>query len=174
MARPTERLPSRPGSPSAYATRRRPQPRSRMIRTSQVVGERAHAWRAPSGLRGSSIHLHEPVPFAATRQLYHSAIIDAVSRLLVSCDLGQGSAIRTFDQNSERPPTVAVVVPVLNEETAIGAVVAAIPRDLAADVVVVDGGSRDRTAQVAQSAGARVVVERRRGYGRACGADRKS
>ena len=65
---------------------------------------------------------------------------------------------------------MAVVVPVLNEETAIGAVVAAIPRDLAADVVVVDGGSRDRTAQVAQSAGARVVVERRRGYGRACGA----
>ncbi len=64
---------------------------------------------------------------------------------------------------------MAVVVPVLNEETAIGAVVAGIPRELAADVVVVDGGSRDRTAQVAQAAGARVVVERRRGYGRACG-----
>lgn len=33
---------------------------------------------------------------------------------------------------------------------------------------MVDGGSRDRTAEVARDAGARVVVEPRRGYGRAC------
>jgi glycosyltransferase involved in cell wall biosynthesis len=35
------------------------------------------------------------------------------------------------------------------------------------EVVVVDGGSRDRTAERAKSAGARVIVEKRRGYGRA-------
>ena len=35
------------------------------------------------------------------------------------------------------------------------------------EVVVVDGASRDRTAQRAEAAGARVIVEPRRGYGRA-------
>jgi glycosyltransferase involved in cell wall biosynthesis len=35
-------------------------------------------------------------------------------------------------------------------------------------VVVVDNGSRDRTPQVARSAGAQVVSEPRRGYGNAC------
>ena len=35
------------------------------------------------------------------------------------------------------------------------------------DVVVVDGGSRDRTVDEATGAGARVIVEPQRGYGRA-------
>ena len=63
---------------------------------------------------------------------------------------------------------VCVVIPVLNEAEAIGRVVSAIPRGIVSEVVVVDGGSRDATAAVAEDAGARVVVERRRGYGRAC------
>ncbi|MFI5266044.1 MAG: TIGR04282 family arsenosugar biosynthesis glycosyltransferase [Chloroflexota bacterium] len=64
--------------------------------------------------------------------------------------------------------TVAVVIPVFNEETAIGHVVSAIPRHLVDEIIVVDGGSRDRTAEVARESGARVLVEQRRGYGRAC------
>ncbi len=67
-----------------------------------------------------------------------------------------------------RAPTISVVVPVLNEEAAIGPVVRAVPRDLNPEIVVVDGGSRDRTVAEARAAGARVVVETRRGYGRAC------
>ena len=63
--------------------------------------------------------------------------------------------------------TVAAVIPCLDEEAAIGAVVAAVLAQGVAEVVVVDGGSRDRTAERAAAAGARVVVERRRGYGRA-------
>jgi len=63
---------------------------------------------------------------------------------------------------------VAVIIPVLNEATTIGTVVAAIPSSLASCVVVVDGGSVDGTAARASQAGARVIVERRRGYGRAC------
>jgi glycosyltransferase involved in cell wall biosynthesis len=63
--------------------------------------------------------------------------------------------------------TVAAVIPCLDEEVAIGPVVAAVLAQGVAEVVVVDGGSRDRTAERAAAAGARVVVEPKRGYGRA-------
>jgi glycosyltransferase involved in cell wall biosynthesis len=42
------------------------------------------------------------------------------------------------------------------------------PRDWVDEIVVVDGGSRDGTAAEARAAGATVLVERERGYGRAC------
>jgi glycosyltransferase involved in cell wall biosynthesis len=60
-----------------------------------------------------------------------------------------------------------VIVPALDEEQAIGLVVSG-ARPLADRVVVVDNGSRDRTAERARAAGAEVVSEPRRGYGRAC------
>jgi glycosyltransferase involved in cell wall biosynthesis len=62
----------------------------------------------------------------------------------------------------------AVVIPALDEAAVIGSVVARIPRDLVDDVIVVDNGSRDATARLAEAAGARVVTEPRRGYGAAC------
>jgi glycosyltransferase involved in cell wall biosynthesis len=62
---------------------------------------------------------------------------------------------------------IAVVIPALDEEQAIGLVLSEIP-PVVSEVVVVDNGSRDRTAQVARAAGARVVFEPRRGYGQAC------
>jgi glycosyltransferase involved in cell wall biosynthesis len=62
---------------------------------------------------------------------------------------------------------VAVVIPALDEEQAIGLVLRELP-PLAESVVVVDNGSRDRTAEVARANGARVVEEPRRGYGQAC------
>ena len=62
---------------------------------------------------------------------------------------------------------MAAVIPALDEEDAIGFVVAEV-RPFAHDVIVVDNGSRDRTADVARAAGARVVHEPRRGYGQAC------
>lgn len=65
-------------------------------------------------------------------------------------------------------PSLAVLIPALNEEQAIAQVLAAIPPGLAQEVVVVDNGSTDRTAEVARSLGARVVGEPRRGYGQAC------
>lgn len=63
---------------------------------------------------------------------------------------------------------VSVVIPALNEEGPIAAVVRAVPRDIAEEVIVVDNGSTDHTAARAQEAGARVVAEPKRGYGRAC------
>ena len=63
---------------------------------------------------------------------------------------------------------VSVVIPALNEEAAIGGVVREIPRDLVHEIIVVDNGSTDGTAEVAAAAGARVVREPTRGYGAAC------
>ena len=62
---------------------------------------------------------------------------------------------------------VSAIIPCLEEEEAIAAVVASVRAQDVADVVVVDGESRDCTVAQATSAGARVVVEPRRGYGRA-------
>jgi rSAM/selenodomain-associated transferase 2/rSAM/selenodomain-associated transferase 1 len=62
---------------------------------------------------------------------------------------------------------VVVIIPALNEEQAIAHVLNAIP-SWVSQVVVVDNGSTDRTAEVAASHGATVVREPRRGYGTAC------
>jgi glycosyltransferase involved in cell wall biosynthesis len=62
---------------------------------------------------------------------------------------------------------VSAVIPCLNEEDAIGQCVAAILAQGLAEVIVVDGQSTDRTAERAAAAGARVIVEPARGYGRA-------
>ncbi len=65
---------------------------------------------------------------------------------------------------------VTVIIPALDEAGSIVAVLQAIPAGVADDVIVVDNGSTDDTAQRARGAGARVVRENRRGYGFACAA----
>jgi glycosyltransferase involved in cell wall biosynthesis len=57
---------------------------------------------------------------------------------------------------------VCLVIPALNEAEVIGEVVHSVPR------IVVDNGSTDNTAQAAENAGAIVVSQPTRGYGRAC------
>ena len=69
-------------------------------------------------------------------------------------------------------PEVSVVIPCLNEEAAVAAVVAdawsGIERSgRTGEVIVVDNGSTDRSVELAEGAGARVVYESRRGYGSA-------
>jgi glycosyltransferase involved in cell wall biosynthesis len=69
---------------------------------------------------------------------------------------------------------IAVVIPTLNEEKAIGEVVGAIPRDLVHEIIVADNGSTDGTVARAKASGAKVIHERRRGYGAACLAGAKA
>ena len=64
--------------------------------------------------------------------------------------------------------SVAIVMPARNEEEALPRVLAEIPVGAVDRIVVVDNGSEDGTARVAQEGGAEVVAEQRPGYGRAC------
>jgi glycosyltransferase involved in cell wall biosynthesis len=61
---------------------------------------------------------------------------------------------------------ITVIIPCLNEEQGIEKVLRRMPA-FVDDVIVVDNGSTDRTAEVATSFGARVIREHVRGYGRA-------
>src|SRR5262249_14192216 len=62
---------------------------------------------------------------------------------------------------------VRVIIPVLNEEEAIGGVIGRIPHGLVDGIIVADGGSKDRTVEIAIEKGAR-VIKAGKGYGRAC------
>lgn len=66
--------------------------------------------------------------------------------------------------------SVAAVIPALDEEMSVGAVIRAIDRRVVGVVIVGDNGSSDRTAEVAREAGATVVPAPDRGYGAACAA----
>ncbi|MFG3347196.1 glucosyl-3-phosphoglycerate synthase [Streptomyces sp. NPDC048018] len=66
---------------------------------------------------------------------------------------------------AKRGTKVSVVLPALNEEATVGAIVSVIRRELMTpavplvdELVVIDSGSTDRTAEVAAAAGARVVA----------------
>jgi glycosyltransferase involved in cell wall biosynthesis len=61
-------------------------------------------------------------------------------------------------------PSVSLVIPALNEEEGIVATLKRIPEGID-EIIVVDGGSKDRTCELAAAAGAKVIVEARRGYG---------
>ena len=68
---------------------------------------------------------------------------------------------------------ITIVLPTLNEEHGIGGTIDAIPIPLLrkmgyeTEILIVDGNSIDRTAEIARSKGARIVIEKRKGYGRA-------
>jgi len=66
------------------------------------------------------------------------------------------------------PPGIEVIIPALNEEGSIAAVIHGLLAQGATRVIVADNGSTDQTASLAKQAGATVVFEPCRGYGRAC------
>jgi dolichol-phosphate mannosyltransferase len=68
---------------------------------------------------------------------------------------------------------VSIIFPALNEEATIGKVIDEVPMEeiegkgYRAEVIVVDNGSTDKTREIAEAKGARVITEPRRGKGRA-------
>ncbi|MDF2158437.1 glycosyltransferase family 2 protein [Algoriphagus sp. CAU 1675] len=64
-------------------------------------------------------------------------------------------------------PIIDVIIPAFNEERSISKVIAEIP-DVVRHIVVANNNSTDRTGEVAEAAGAKVVFEGTKGYGIAC------
>lgn len=65
------------------------------------------------------------------------------------------------------PPIIDVIIPAYNEEKSIPKVLAEIP-SLVRHIVVANNNSSDQTGEVAKKAGAKVVFEGQKGYGKAC------
>jgi glycosyltransferase involved in cell wall biosynthesis len=65
-------------------------------------------------------------------------------------------------------PIIDVIIPAFNEEKSISKVIAEIPKDWVRNIYVANNASIDQTRLVAESAGALVVTENRKGYGWAC------
>src|SRR5215218_6513098 len=80
--------------------------------------------------------------------------------------------MRAVPRERTEPPRVSVVIPCLNEAENIvqcvqGALKVLLANGIAGEVIVADNGSDDGSAALAETAGAIVVHEPRRGYGRA-------
>jgi glycosyltransferase involved in cell wall biosynthesis len=63
---------------------------------------------------------------------------------------------------------IKVIIPAYNEEQSIGLVLKDIPAGLVQEVIVVNNNSTDNTVKAAEQAGATVLTETQRGYGKAC------
>ncbi len=63
------------------------------------------------------------------------------------------------------PHRVTLVVPTLNEEQGVVATIERTPRDIVDEILIIDGGSADRTSANAERLGARVIFQLVRGYG---------
>ncbi len=86
--------------------------------------------------------------------------------------LAQTSSPTALEPPDSQTPLVSVVIPCLNEaeniERCVTAALGALQQmGVQGEVVVADNDSEDDSARLAEEAGARVVVERRRGYGSA-------
>ncbi len=63
---------------------------------------------------------------------------------------------------------VKVIIPAFNEQNGVGNVIRDIPGDVVDEIIVVNNASTDETERVAREAGATVLKEEVKGYGRAC------
>jgi len=66
-----------------------------------------------------------------------------------------------------------VILPTINEEKGVGVTIDSIKKDIFKknkwdlEIIIVDGASKDKTCEIARSKGAKIIVEKRKGYGRA-------
>jgi len=68
---------------------------------------------------------------------------------------------------------ISIILPTINEEKGIGPTIDSINKDYFKknnwdlEIVIVDGDSKDKTQQIAEDKGAKVIIEKKKGYGRA-------
>ncbi|MCX6595204.1 MAG: glycosyltransferase family 2 protein [Acidobacteria bacterium] len=83
-------------------------------------------------------------------------------------DQSKTSTDESLDANGAPTLRLALVIPAYNEEAVIESTVRGLPAGIFSEVIVAVNGATDRTAELARSAGARVVISREKGYGAAC------
>ena len=98
------------------------------------------------------------------------AVHEAATRLIVSdIDVNSG----WISENVNTTKTISIIIPAWNENVGIRRTIHAIPKrylenhGFEVQILVIDAGSDDGTAEAAQNAGAEVIVELAKGYGRA-------
>jgi hypothetical protein len=117
-------------------------------------------------------HLGEPFRQINQAIIWYSGVPSTLGLLLVCLDLGLflPSKRRSFRRRDLEPVCdrrIVVALTAYDDEKSIGdAVGDFLAHPLVARVIVVDNNSRDGTAECARNAGARVVTEAERGYGR--------
>ena len=68
---------------------------------------------------------------------------------------------------------ISVILPTINEEKGIGPTIDSINKEYFKkkkwnlEIVIVDGNSKDKTREIAEAKGAKIIIEKRKGYGRA-------
>jgi glycosyltransferase involved in cell wall biosynthesis len=68
---------------------------------------------------------------------------------------------------------ISIVLPTINEEKGIGKTIDAIDKKYLKknkweyEIIIIDGDSKDKTQEIAKNKGAKVIIEKRKGYGRA-------
>ncbi|MEO1655786.1 MAG: glycosyltransferase family 2 protein, partial [Bacteroidota bacterium] len=70
--------------------------------------------------------------------------------------------------NKNGKAEIVVIIPAFNEEKSIAKVIGDIPKELVSEAIVVNNNSQDNTSEVAEQAGATVLMEMQQGYGNAC------
>jgi hypothetical protein len=112
-------------------------------------------------------------------QRFFDEVVVWAEHSLPLCALVRAACVRRkrvpVNRTPAQPPpppansaNLVVVIPTLNEEASLPQVIARLHALGLARIRVVDNGSHDRTAEVAQRCGAEVIREPRRGYGQAC------
>lgn len=75
--------------------------------------------------------------------------------------------------STQPPKSISVVIPTLNEQEGIKLTIDSIPKDNLVDlgydleILVIDGNSTDLTRKIANAMGSKIILEKRKGYGRA-------
>lgn len=84
---------------------------------------------------------------------------------MAKCVTTRNSVIQLMEKGEKTSPSTLVIVAALNEEEGIAPTIAELGKHLDQPILVVDGRSRDKTAEIAKNMGAEVICQKDTGKG---------
>ncbi|MFC1885545.1 TIGR04283 family arsenosugar biosynthesis glycosyltransferase [Thermodesulfobacteriota bacterium] len=85
------------------------------------------------------------------------AFVDTLADVDRPDDLAVWEKVKRINTGNRPSPSISIIIPALNEEAHIARTIQTIGRGDQLEIIVVDGGSYDRTVRIAESLGARTV-----------------